>query len=127
MFGIGVYLSLMDAMDKQLEARKRASTLKSREQMEREIAQADAEHKETMSRLRAQWAEEDRIYNRNMFLRKLGPKGQRMNDRMQRRRDQIHKRNWTIVGIVVFWCCAPPVAIAVIALVWRVCAYLVVL
>jgi hypothetical protein len=62
---------------------------------------------------------------RALLLARLADKETRMDRRMARRREQITKRNWMMVGTCVFWLTAPVVAIAFVSAVWRFCAWVV--
>jgi hypothetical protein len=62
---------------------------------------------------------------RSQLLARLADKETRMDRRMARRREQITKRNWMMVGTCVFWLTVPVVAIAFVSAVWRFCAWVV--
>jgi hypothetical protein len=62
---------------------------------------------------------------RAALLHRLQDKETRMERRMARRREQIWKRNWMIMGLCFFWLTVPFLTLASIAAVWRFCAWVI--
>lgn len=61
----------------------------------------------------------------NKKRKRLADKDGRMERRMFRKREQILKRHWMVVWMTLFWLCVPAIGIAVVAAVWRLCAWVV--
>jgi hypothetical protein len=62
---------------------------------------------------------------RAALLRRLQDKETRMERRLARRREQIWRRNWMIMGLCFFWLTVPFLTLSSIAAVWRFCAWVI--